>query len=66
LEEVQKLLENVKEYLDLDKPDSDGTPPLVYASCFGYVDIVRALVESGASVNVQDKSNLFNLNFVIY
>lgn len=32
---VQGLLSGKsKEYVDVNKPDEDGTPPLIYASCF--------------------------------
>ncbi len=34
-ESVTKILEGkAKEYADINAPDEDGTPPLVYASCF--------------------------------
>ena len=33
--EVKKILEDkAKEFVDVNAPDDDGTPPLVYASCF--------------------------------
>ena len=35
VEKVQRLLSGVaKQYVDVDTPDEDGTPPLIYASCF--------------------------------
>jgi len=34
-EQVAKLLSGkAKEYVDVNAPDEDGTPPLIYASCF--------------------------------
>lgn len=35
VEKVQKLLDgSAKPYIDVNAPDEDGTPPLIYASCF--------------------------------
>lgn len=35
VESVRKILGGKgKEYVDVDTPDEDGTPPLIYASCF--------------------------------
>lgn len=35
VDKVRKLLdEDVRPYVDVDIPDEDGTPPLIYASCF--------------------------------
>lgn len=35
VEKVQRLLDgDVKTYVDVDASDEDGTPPLIYASCF--------------------------------
>lgn len=35
VERVKKLLEgNAKPLVDVNSPDEDGTPPLIYASCF--------------------------------
>lgn len=35
VEKVQKLLGgNARPFLDVNDPDEDGTPPLIYASCF--------------------------------
>ncbi len=35
VESVTKIMEGkAKEYVDINAPDEDGTPPLVYASCF--------------------------------
>jgi hypothetical protein len=35
VEKVQKLLNgSAKPYIDVNAPDEDGTPPLIYASCF--------------------------------
>ena len=36
--------------------NAEGTPPLVYASCFGHEDIAETLLKEGAKVDVQDKN----------
>jgi ankyrin repeat protein len=57
LERVQRLLNGkTKEYIDVNAVDAEGTPPLVYASCFGHEDMVKILIESGADVDKQDKN----------
>ena len=40
--------------VDFDAVDTEGTPPLVYASCFGHKDVVLALLNAGATVDNQD------------
>ncbi|KAI9362386.1 DIL domain-containing protein [Pilaira anomala] len=44
-------------YVDLDASDdeNDGSTPLIYASCFGKIDVARFLLQVGANVDVQDK-----------
>ncbi|KAF2799441.1 hypothetical protein K505DRAFT_321149 [Melanomma pulvis-pyrius CBS 109.77] len=57
LERVQRLLNSkAKEYIDINDVDTEGTPPLVYASCFGHDDVAQTLIEAGAKVDVQDKN----------
>ena len=50
-----------REYVDLNAPDSEGTPPLIYASCFGHAEVVSALLNAGANVNQQDKNQWSSL-----
>ncbi|RCI17285.1 hypothetical protein L249_2287 [Ophiocordyceps polyrhachis-furcata BCC 54312] len=45
-----------KTFVDVNAPDEDGTPPLIYASCFGHESVVQALIEAGADVNRQDRN----------
>ncbi|KAK3724365.1 Allantoicase [Vermiconidia calcicola] len=42
--------------IDYDAVDAEGTPPLVYASCFGHKDVVLALLNAGATVDNQDRN----------
>ncbi|KAJ4024382.1 hypothetical protein NW752_002951 [Fusarium irregulare] len=57
VDRIRKLLNGkAKEYLDLDAEDEDGTPPLIYASCFGHEAVVQALIDAGADVNKQDRN----------
>ncbi|KAF1916143.1 hypothetical protein BDU57DRAFT_516060 [Ampelomyces quisqualis] len=57
LARVARLLDGTaRDYIDIDGVDAEGTPPLVYASCFGHEDVAATLIEQGATVDVQDKN----------
>lgn len=43
-------------YINVNALDSEGTPPVVYASCFGHKDVVSALLGAGAEVDKQDRN----------
>lgn len=45
-----------KMYVDVNAPDSEGTPPIIYASCFGHESVVATLLENGAQVDKQDRN----------
>ncbi|KAI8072771.1 hypothetical protein BC940DRAFT_316235 [Gongronella butleri] len=54
-EKVQKLLNDpFRPFIDVNNKDDDGTTPLIYASCFGKVDIVHHLLVAGAKTDIQD------------
>lgn len=54
---VQRLVRGkASSYVDVNEVDSEGTPPLVYASCFGHKDVVLALLDAGAMVDKQDRN----------
>ena len=62
LHRLQRLLiGKAKSYIDINKPDADGTPPLIYASCFGHADIVEQLLKNGAEVDKKDSSHWTSL-----
>lgn len=54
---VKKLVNGpARRYVDVNKPDDEGTVPIIYASCFGHEGVVHALLDAGADVNAQDKN----------
>lgn len=54
---VRRLVRGkASELLDIDAVDAEGTPPLVYASCFGHKEVVLALLDAGAIVDNQDRN----------
>lgn len=62
VERVQRLVSgSAKEYIDVNAHDADGTPPLIYASCFGHEDVVAALIAAGVNVDKQDRNQWSSL-----
>ncbi|KAI1438682.1 hypothetical protein GGR50DRAFT_639254 [Xylaria sp. CBS 124048] len=58
VEQVSKILATkAKAFVDINAPDEDGTPPLIYASCFGHEGVVQALADAGADVDKQDRNH---------
>ncbi|KAI0556142.1 hypothetical protein F4679DRAFT_569721 [Xylaria curta] len=56
--QVSKILRGkAKAFVDVNAPDEDGTPPLIYASCFGHESVVQALVDAGVDVDKQDRNH---------
>ncbi|KAK4556156.1 Allantoicase [Recurvomyces mirabilis] len=54
---VQRIVRgDASDLIDIDGVDAEGTPPLVYASCFGHKDVVLALLNAGATVDIQDRN----------
>ncbi|ORE10127.1 hypothetical protein BCV72DRAFT_200368 [Rhizopus microsporus var. microsporus] len=51
---MQKYLETMKPFIDINAKDEDGTTPLIYAACFGKYEIAQALLQAGAKVDSQD------------
>ncbi|PKY08564.1 DIL and ankyrin domain protein [Aspergillus campestris IBT 28561] len=57
VDRVHKLLQGkANQYVDVNKPDEEGTVPLIYASCFGHQDVVSALLNAGSNVDQQDRN----------
>ncbi|CAG8026538.1 unnamed protein product [Penicillium salamii] len=57
VERVRKLVQGeARTFVDVNKPDEEGTVPLIYASCFGHQEVVSALIEAGALVDRQDRN----------
>ena len=62
VDRVRRLLEEpTKNYVDLDSADEEGTASLIYASCFGHIEVVSALLDAGAQVDRQDKNQWTSL-----
>lgn len=60
LAKVNHLLkdERLRAYIDVDAKDEDGATPLIYAACFGKVEVAQALLEAGAKTDIQDSCKL--------
>lgn len=57
VERIKRLVNGgAQQFVDIDAPDSEGTPPLIYASCFGHEDVVATLIDAGAVIDRQDKN----------
>ncbi|PWA01219.1 hypothetical protein BB558_002703 [Smittium angustum] len=41
-------------WIEVNKPDQDGTTPLILACCFGRLEIAKYLVDIGANINSVD------------
>lgn len=60
IERVTQLLNDpeYRTYIDINAKDEDGTTPLIYAACFGKVEIAEALLQAGAKTDIQDACKL--------
>ncbi|KAK3315003.1 hypothetical protein B0H66DRAFT_329952 [Apodospora peruviana] len=57
VDSVRKILKGpAKQYVDVNAPDDEGTPALIYASCFGHEPVVQLLIDAGADVDKQDRN----------
>jgi hypothetical protein len=63
---VQRLVRgNASNLIRIDDVDAEGTPPLVYASCFGHREVVLSLLNAGAAVDSQDRNQWTALMWAI-
>jgi hypothetical protein len=54
---IQRLVRGAaSDYVEIDAVDAEGTPPIVYASCFGHKEVVLGLLNAGATVDQQDRN----------
>lgn len=54
---IERLVRGAaSDFVEIDAVDAEGTPPIVYASCFGHKDVVLGLLNAGATVDQQDKN----------
>ncbi|KAI8642296.1 hypothetical protein BD408DRAFT_482901 [Parasitella parasitica] len=53
---VKEMLSDasIKQHININARDKDGTPPLIYAACFGKTEIAKILIEAGAQIDAQD------------
>jgi hypothetical protein len=57
VDQVRRILSGKsRDLVDVNTLDEDGTPPLIYASCFGHEAVVNALIDAGADVDKQDRN----------
>lgn len=63
INKVKEMLsdEEIRCHIDINARDSDGTPPLIYAACFGKIEIAQILIDYGALVDTQDSCNVLRL-----
>ncbi|KAI7896168.1 uncharacterized protein EV154DRAFT_535739 [Mucor mucedo] len=56
VEKVREMLsdETIRSSIDINAGDNDGTPPLIYAACFGKTEMAKLLIQYGAHIDVQD------------
>ncbi|KAF9582229.1 hypothetical protein BGW38_000473 [Lunasporangiospora selenospora] len=52
---IADMLDHFRDWIDIDSQDEDGTTPLIYAACFGHVEIAFMILEAGAVVDGRDK-----------
>ncbi|KAK3320897.1 hypothetical protein B0T19DRAFT_430881 [Cercophora scortea] len=58
VDSVRKILKGpARQFVDVNVPDDEGTPALIYASCFGHEPVVQALVDAGVDVDKQDRNH---------
>lgn len=56
IEKIREMLsdDTIRPLIDINARDNDGTPPLIYAACFGKTEVAKVLIEYGAHIDAQD------------
>ncbi|KAF9117031.1 hypothetical protein BGX27_005581 [Mortierella sp. AM989] len=55
LNRIIDILDNFRDWVDINTHEEDGSTPLIYASCFGQTAAVFMLLDAGASVDERDQ-----------
>ena len=56
LQRIVDLLDNFRDWVDLEYHEDDGTTPLIYAACFGHTAVTFMLLDAGALIDARDRS----------
>ncbi|KAK5807981.1 hypothetical protein F5H01DRAFT_282580 [Linnemannia elongata] len=56
LQMIVDLLDNFRDWVDLEYHEDDGTTPLIYAACFGHTAVTFMLLDAGALIDARDRS----------
>ncbi|KAI7831549.1 hypothetical protein BC939DRAFT_189366 [Gamsiella multidivaricata] len=52
---IIEILDNFRDWVDINTHEEDGSTPLIYAACFGQTAVVFMLLDAGAQVDARDK-----------
>ncbi|KAG0267429.1 hypothetical protein BG011_005714 [Mortierella polycephala] len=52
---IVDMLTNVRDWIDIDYHDEDGSTPLILATCFGHTAVAFMLLDAGAMVDARDQ-----------
>ncbi|KAF9173178.1 hypothetical protein BGX21_008350 [Mortierella sp. AD011] len=55
LNRITEILDNFRDWVDINTHEEDGSTPLIYAACFGQIAAVRMLLDAGALADERDK-----------
>ncbi|KAF9133412.1 hypothetical protein BGW39_009835 [Mortierella sp. 14UC] len=56
LARIVDMLNNFREWVDLEYHEDDGTTPLIYAACFGHAAVTFMLLDAGALIDARDRA----------
>ncbi|KAF9095128.1 hypothetical protein BGX29_009159 [Mortierella sp. GBA35] len=56
LQRIVDMLDNFRDWVDLEFHEEDGTTPLIYAACFGHTAVTFMLLDAGALIDARDRS----------